>query len=418
MSKSLVIGAGVVGLMCAYELHRRGEHVTIVDRGEPGAGCSWGNAGWIVPTFSEPLPGPGVVWTSFKSLFDPDSPLYLRPTLRPKTWLWIWDFWRHCNDRNYRVGLEALAELSRSTMSLYDRLVADGIEFEMAHAGVLWVFLAKARADATLEQLMAMLPDRTERPEGLSRDALREIEPALSSEVASGILIKQERHLRPETLTAGLVKWLRGAGVEIRTGLDVVGMERARRRITAVVTPLGTVEADNFLIAVGVWSGALVQHLGVRLPLLAAKGYSITIDHPGLRLRRPLYLAEAKIACSPFQHALRIAGTVELSGIDSRADPRRLAAMRRATNRYLNGWQQGEAQPTWMGMRPVTPDGLPVIGRVPGYENLYVATGHAKLGVTLAPATAGAVADLVCAGKTEFDLTPFDPGRFSQKPRH
>ncbi len=411
MSRTLIVGAGVVGLMCAYELNRRGEGVTIVDRGAPGAGCSSGNAGWIVPTHCEPVPGPGGARMSLGSLFRPSSSLYLRPTLRIGSWRWIWDFWRHCNERDHRAGREALAKLAGDTMGFYDSLVADGVEFEMARSGVLWVFLDRARMDDTLQQSFLM-PNGSEHPVTLSRDALREMEPGLSGEVAGGILMKQERHLRPETLIAGLVARLHGMGVEVRAGHEVIGLRQDRRHITAVLTQHGEMVADNFLIAGGVWSGILVNQVGVHLPMFAARGYSITIHNPVTKPRRPLYLAEAKIACSPFHDALRIAGTVELTGINSVADPRRLVAMRQATNQYLNGWPHGDTEQMWMGMRPLTPDGLPVIGRVPGFENLYVATGHAKLGITLAPGTAVAVADLVCKGRTEIDLTPFDPARF------
>ncbi len=327
------------------------------------------------------------------------------------SWLWIWDFWRHCNEHDHRAGSEALATLAGDTMDLYDRLVADGVEFEMARLGVFWVFLDKAKMDETLQEF-ALMSQRPEPPEAVSRHVLREMEPELSGEVVGGLLMKHERHLRPETLIAGLVTRLHGMGVEVRANHFVFGLQQDRRHITAVLTQHSEIAADNVVIAGGVWSGTLLNQVGVKLPMFAARGYSITIHNPVTQLRRPLYLAEAKVACSPFHDALRIAGTVELTGINSRTAPRRLVAMRHATEQYLSGWPHGDSEQTWIGMRPLTPDGLPVIGRVPGFENLYVAAGHAKLGITLAPGTAVAVADLVCKGRTEIDLTPFDPARF------
>ncbi len=416
MGKTLIVGAGVVGLMCAYELHKRGDRVMIVDQGAPGAECSSGNAGWIVPSHAEPLPGPGLAWASMKSLCVPASALTVRRTLQPAMWRWLWSFWRHCNARAHHAGAEALAALARPTMDLYDRLAVDGVHFDMARSGVLWIFVSQASLDATMNRLEAM-PDGTAHVEVVSGTALRQAEPALSGELAGGVLIKTERYLRPEAFTAALLSRLQAWGVEIRPGVRVIGLQRIGPRITGVVTEAGTLAADNVLIAAGVWSGTLLRQVGLRLPMRAAKGYSITIQHPALHLRRPLYLAETKIACSPFRDALRIAGTVDLSAIDSTIDPRRVAAMRHTVGKYLEGWDRGAAETTWMGMRPIVPDGLPVIGRIPGYDNLYVATGHAKLGITLAPATAVAIADLMSTGQTPVALRPFNPNRFSPGPR-
>jgi len=331
-------------------------------------------------------------------------------------WRWIWAFWRHCNEHDYRVGAQALATLAAPTMRLYDRLAAEGVNFEMNQSGVIWVFRDKARLGAALERTVVG-PHHSELPQALSGDALREMVPGLSHKVVGGIFMTQERHLRPETLIAGLVGRLRTSGVDVRPGDEVIGLARRGGRVMAVRTQRGELTADSFLIAGGVWSATLLRQSGLQLPLVAARGYSITIPNPVPSLGRPLYLAEEKIACSPFQGALRIAGTVELTGINSVGDPRRLVAMRRLTTQYFTEWPRGSTEHTWTGMRPLTPDGLPVIGRVPGYENLYVATGHAKLGITLAPSTAVTVADLVCTGKTEIDLTPFDPSRFHRRPR-
>jgi D-amino-acid dehydrogenase len=166
------------------------------------------------------------------------------------------------------------------------------------------------------------------------------------------------------------------------------------------------------VLAAGAWSGPLAKRFGFRLPIEAGKGYSVTISNPAVRLARPVLLGEVKLGCTPFDGALRVAGTMELSGLNTRLDPRRVAAIRRAADRYLPGSLQGTAVHEWTGMRPVLPDGLPAIGRAPGFQNLYVASGHAMLGITLAPATAEVLADLMTTERSAVDLRAFDPGRY------
>jgi len=296
-------------------------------------------------------------------------------------------------------------------MALYERFIAAGVEFRMARSGVLWVFLEKENMEATLREFTRR-PNGAEQVQVLDRQTLLAAHPVLVADVAGGLLIRSERYVRPETLTAGLARHLRMHGVEMHTGLAVIGLEWVRGRVNAIITERGAIAADSILITMGAWSGEFLKGVGIRIPMLAAKGYSITVQNPALRLSTPLYLVEAKIACSPYADALRVAGTVELSNVDDLPTPRRLSALRRVTTKWLGDWERGAHTTSWMGMRPVAPDGLPLIGRVPGFENLHIATAHAKLGMTLAPATAVAVADLIVGGTSAVDLRPFHPGRF------
>jgi D-amino-acid dehydrogenase len=412
MGRTIVIGGGVIGLACAYELARRGRRVTVVETGIPGAACSSGNTGWIVPSFSAPIPGPGVVETSLRGMLSRDSPVYIKPRADVEFFSWVWDFWRHCNARDYRAGLAAVAALNARTMALFDALAADGVEFEMHRAGVMFVFRDRGAMGHILSELELTRPYGFGQSRALRGDEARDLEPGLSREIVGGILLEQERHLRPETLTAGLVQRLSALGVDIRTGVAVTGLTRRGAALAGVETSGGFLEGETVLIAAGVWSGSLARWAGLRLPLEAGKGYSITITRPEAPLRYPLYLEEARIACSNFNGALRLAGTMELSGVNANSDSRRLAAIRRAAGRYLDDWRRGDGEVEWMGMRPLTPDGLPVMGRVPGWDNLYIATGHAMLGVTLAPATGAAMSDLICTGRSSVDLSAFDPARF------
>lgn len=409
-----MVGAGMIGLLAAYELTRRGEQVIAFDRGRPGDGCSAGNAGWIVPSFSGPLPGPGLVAASLRSMVNPASPLYVRPHPDLGLARWLWRFWGHCNSRDYDAGYEALITLNRRTMASFDALESEGVEFEMHRAGLLHVFMNRQGRDHHLEDLPRLRRHGYAPPRELNGAEVREMEPGLSSAVAGGLFLEGERHVRPETLAAGLARCLAGVGAQIQQDVEVTGVVRRGREVRAVATRDGEVTADRVLLAAGAWSGTLARRIGFSLPLLPGKGYSVTVSRPALRLGRAVHLNEARVACSPFQDALRVAGTVEITSLTADVAPARIAALRNAASRYLKDWTRGAGEVEWMGMRPFLPDGLPAIGRVPGFDNLYVAAGHGMLGITLAPVTGAVIADLMVRGSAGLDLAPFDPGRFAR----
>ncbi len=418
MKKIIVVGAGVIGLLCAYEIRRRGGgEVTVIDKGEPGGACSFGNTGWVVPSFSSPLPGPGMVGATLRWMLSADSPVYIRPSAVPSMASWLWQFWRHCNSRDHAAGTAAITALNRHTIELFDAIRADGVDFEMHDSGLLCAFMTRSGYERTLAGFQAIDDAHGLEIHELKGASLMVKEPALSDDVIGGILIAGERHVRPETLNAGLVDWLTRSGVEIKTGVEMLGVTQDGLAVNGIETTAGHFAADVLLLATGSWSGRLAAELGFRLPMQAGKGYTITIDAPEVKLRGPVYFPEKQVVTSPFEGALRVGGTMELSGAGTAHDPRRLAAIRRVAEAFLPGCFEGGTQTEWMGMRPVAPDGLPVIGRAPNYDNLYVATGHAMLGVTLGPATAAAAADLVIAGHTGIPVAPFDPARFVKRKR-
>jgi D-amino-acid dehydrogenase len=238
-------------------------------------------------------------------------------------------------------------------------------------------------------------------------ETTRELEPALSHDVAASAFVGGDRHLDPGELVAGLEKWLAEHEVAVHRDQRVIGLAGGG---TTVRTPNGDLAADVVVIAAGAWSAALCRQLGYRLPLQAGKGYSFSVDLP-VRPRTPLYLLEAKVAVTEMGRRVRLAGLMELSGVDPRMDPRRVQAMARHASPYLAGWPVGGVDEQWAGLRPMTPDGLPVIGRVPGRDNVFVATGHAMLGVTLGPVTGEAIADLIAGGSDE-PFHAFRPERF------
>jgi D-amino-acid dehydrogenase len=246
----------------------------------------------------------------------------------------------------------------------------------------------------------------------LSGAEVRELEPMLAERVAGGVLVHDDRHVRPESLIAGLAAALERDGVQLLNGDAVTGFARDGRAVAALTLAGSILEADRFVLAAGAWSGALARAAGFPLPIEAGKGYSITLEEPSYQLNHPLDLIEARAAVTPFEGALRFAGTMEISGVNLRFVRRRADAIWRNVHGYLREPLSAARMRAWVGMRPMTPDGLPVIGRMPGSDNLFVATGHQMLGVTLAPTTASALAELICAGSTRASLVPFDPIRF------
>jgi D-amino-acid dehydrogenase len=410
-----VVGGGIVGLSVAEALRRRGVEVTVLELGRCGAQASAGNAGWITPGLSTPIPAPGVVPRALRWMLDPASPLLVRPTLRPSFLRWSWDFWRSTTRERYRAATAALVRLGERALPAYDALRAAGVSFEMHADGMLFV----ARDEAELEAELSMLREQqavgfTGRVERLTAADARDLEPALSDVVVGGILAADERHVRPESVTAGLTDHLRDRGVHVR---EHVRVERIERDGGGWALHAGgeVARSAGVVLAAGVHTGAMLAPLGVRLPLEGAKGYSFTDTAPPVRPQRPLYLLESKVGVSPYDGAVRFAGTLELASRDVGVDARRLRALDVAGGRYLEGWRATKGRAEWAGMRPLLPDGLPAIGPVPGHPGLFVATGHGMLGVTLAPATAEALAPVVLGGRPSSDLAAFSVGRFGER---
>ncbi len=406
----LVVGGGVIGLCCAYALRKAGADVTIVDRGQVGQATSLGNAGWVTPSLSAPLPAPGVTTQALRWMLKADSPLLVRPRLQPAFLHWCWRFWRSCSWARYQAGIRATLGLNARTLELFDELRSQGVEFEMHSTGILFVF----RSEETVEHYREMFRDLRasgydDPIDALGYESVHELEPALDESVIGGLHARTDRCVRPETLVDGLATHLRESGVEILEGVEVLDLLAAPAGGGSwrVVASDGVRDAERVVLAAGIWSRLLLSTLGFRLPLEAAKGYSVTAEGAGSRPAYPLYLAETKVGCSPFQGAVRLAGTLELTGLDLSLNRGRIDAIVRAASSYLLDWKPENVQLEWAGLRPLAPDALPYIGPVPGQANLYVATGHGMLGVTLAPSTGAALAPLVLEDRTPPELAPF-----------
>jgi D-amino-acid dehydrogenase len=410
-----VVGAGVVGLACAWELRRGGADVLVLERGEIGSGTSRGNTGWVCPSFTYPLPAPGMVREGIRQLVTGGEAFVLRPSLDPGFLRWLWVFRKSCSLPRFEAGVRALLALNSRTLELLDEYRGAGVDFEMHDAGMVVAALsdhgleAYRRIFTTLRGLGHAGGSVAE----LDSRALVALEPALdATRVVAGLHASVDRFVRPEGLMAGLAGSLRGSGVEIREGTELVGLSR-RNGSLELRTSSGVEQADRVVLAAGLPTAPLLRKAGFRLPLVGARGYSVTLSGEGVRPRHALYLAEAKLGVSPYEGSVRIAGVFELGASKAVAPPRAGERLMAAAGPYLASWRPAPGEPVvaWAGLRPSTPDGLPLIGELPGLDGVFVATGHGMLGVTLAPATAALLAPLVLTGRAAPELAPFTPGR-------
>jgi D-amino-acid dehydrogenase len=384
----------------------------VLERDRCGLGASRGNTGWLCPVLSAPLPAPGVMATALRGMLRPSrSPVLVRPFFGPRFLLWSWGFWRACSADRYRRGLADTLALALPAFELYEEMRAAGVSFDHYTNGMI----VAATSEEGLAEYEAMLAEAQASgyPWPVKRLEPREaraLEPALSDAVLGALFVPEERYVRPESVAAGLVSFLRERGAEIREKQEVAALVRARDG-WIVRTRDATLEAEQVVIAAGVWSGGLLSSLGLRVSMEAAKGYSITASGSATPPAHALYLAEAKVGTSTYGNRLRIAGVFDLTGMDLSLRRNRIESMVRSSLAYFRDWRPLDVELEWSGLRPYPADGLPIIGPVPGRPGLVVATGHGRMGVTLAPSTGEAVRALVLDGVVGPEIRPFGVGR-------
>ncbi len=402
----LIIGAGAVGICAAHYLSSRGRQVAVLDKGEVCSGCSHGNAGLVVPSHSIPLAAPGVLAKGLRWMFNPESPFYIKPRLDPELFSWLWRFGRACDADRARRAVPLLRDLSLESARLFAELEAlPGVDFGFEQRGLLTLY-QNAKGLEEGRQQGEVLAEAGIGVRLLNPAQVRELEPVACGPMAGGIFYPQDAHLIPGRFVRGLARHLQEKGVGIHTGAEVLDFAMEGQRIAKVKTSKGEFVADEIVLASGSWSRAVARHLGLKLPIQPAKGYSITVKRPPQSPTIPLVLGEAKVGVTPMGESLRFAGTLELAGFDLSVNQRRVGAIRRAVPRYLPDLapEKLEVQEVWSGLRPCTPDGLPFLGRPRGFENLVVAAGHAMIGVSLSPITGELVARIASGEETRLDL--------------
>jgi D-amino-acid dehydrogenase len=408
----LVIGGGVIGVCSAYYLAERGREVILLDKGEICSGCSYGNAGLIVPSHSIPLAAPGVLGQGLRWLRDPESPFYIKPRLDLELLSWLRRFTAACTMQWVRQGTPVLRDLHRASLALYEELAAlEGLSFGFERRGILALFSSPHGHEEGLREARLLAEYGLDFQE-LDAEAVRERVPQVLPGVVGGVFYPEDAHLNPADFVVGLARVVENQGVRIHTRTEVLGFTASAGRITAVRTTRGDFQPAEVVLAGGSWSAELAKNLGLRLPIQPAKGYSITVKRPEAGPTVPLLLGGVRVGVTPLGELLRFAGTLELAGLDLSINPRRVDAILKGARRYLGGLDALEVVEIWRGLRPCTPDGLPILGRPAACENLTLATGHAMLGMCLGPISGKLVAQVVCHEPPALDLTALRAERF------
>lgn len=415
-TKHIVIcGAGVIGLCCAYYLRERGHAVTVIERGPPERdACSYGNAGMIVPSHVTPLAAPGMVAQGLKCMLDSKSPFYLQPRLSAELAGWCWKFMRASTAAHVARCAPLLGNLQLASRALFVELAQKtGNEFGLMQRGLLLLCQTQHALDEE-----AKTAERTRTlgipAEVVSAKRAAELDPGVRMEVAGGIYFPLDCHLTPQRFMAAMDRLVRESGAKFLWSTDVTGWKTANGRVTAATTSRGEVAGDEFVIAGGSWSPRIARPLGLALPMQPGKGYSLTLPQPPQVPHLCSILAEAHVAVTPMGHTLRVGGTMELSGINDTTRPERVQGIIEAVTRYLPEFRAEDFRNVkpWHGLRPVSPDGMPYIGRFRRYENLSTATGHAMMGLSLAPITGRLMAEILSGEKPSHPLELLNPDRY------
>jgi D-amino-acid dehydrogenase len=409
----LIIGGGVIGVCTAYYLAERGWPVTLVEKDGIGAGCSYGNAGLIVPSHAIPLAAPGALTQGLKWLLDPDSPFYIKPRFDLELFRWLFGFRAACKEEPMRRAIPVLLALGRASAELFQGLAArNDLEFGYEQKGWLLLFNSQRGFEKGIEEAH-LLQEFGVISQVLDAAGVRRMEPEVMTSVIGGIYYPEDAHLVPDRFVRELARLAESRGACLKTATEVLGFETSGRQISAVVTTRGNFRPDQVVLATGASSPDVARELRLRLPIQAAKGYSITVKAPPTRPHVPLFLSESRVAVTPMGETLRFGGTLELAGPDLSINRRRVAAISQAAREYLNGMAELELIEIWRGLRSVTPDGLPIIGRSKSLENLIVASGHGTLGISLGPITGKLVSQIISGEAPAIDLTPLRVERFS-----
>jgi D-amino-acid dehydrogenase len=407
----VVIGGGVIGVASALELARRGAQVTVLERDRIGHGCSYGNAGWLTPSQAVPLANPAMLLKSIKWMLDPESPLYIQPRLDPAFIRWLLEFLLSSRKARFERGAAALVELCRVSTDMwedYARRTPTSFGFE--RHGLLAVYESAASLEAAKKGVDLVCQSGV-RAERWTASDVRDREPAIVGPQVGAYFYPDDAHCEPYEAVKALEAEARALGARFVEGTEVykISNDSGPRRLT---TTRGEIRADQVVVATGPWSEALGDMLGIRLPVIGAKGYSIVLPPAQPHPKRSIYLIERKIAVNPHRDALRIAGTLELVRHDFSINARRVDVIVRGAKGMLNIGDVPEPREIWRGLRPCTPDGMPVIGRARGRGDVWLATGHQMAGLKTAPGSGLLLAQLMAGETPRFDPEPFRADRY------
>ncbi|MEM6309162.1 MAG: FAD-binding oxidoreductase [Pseudomonadota bacterium] len=406
-----IIGAGIVGICCALSLLERGVKVRLIDRGEPGQETSFGNAGVISPWSIVPQSVPGI-WKSIPNmLFSGSGPLSVRPSYWPKMIPWGLKFLAKSSEAQTRAAADAMELLCQPSVMLYKRHL-QGTGHENLVVDSFYVHAFRNRQKADLNELgYAIRAEKGANMELVGSDILGDIEPALSPEFTAAILIKgQARAVSPGRIGKVLANKARQLGAEFITA-DVRALKDLGPKGWQIATSNELVHTKTVVMAAGIWSADLLQSIGLKLPLVAERGYHVEFPNTSIALNNSIMDVDAKIVASSMQGGVRVAGSSEFGAIDAPPDPAKKALLARQSKAMFPELDLKEMT-FWMGRRPSFPDSLPALGPIKNNRGLFAAFGHSHYGLMMAPKSGELIADCVTGVRSNIDLSPFDSERF------
>ena len=402
-------------MSCAYYLNKQGYRIVVIDRNDITDGCSFGNMGYISPSHFIPLASPGIIRQGLKWMLSSSSPFYIQPRLNLDLIRWGLTFRRNANDKKVHENIPHLNDLLQLSRKLMNDLKTEFHDsFDMIEKGC-WALYKNPKTADHEKHLAEQATKLGLKTEICNAQQVQNYEPEVEVDVAGGVLWLDDCHLNSSKFMKSLHSYLKDRGVEFLLNTEVTNFERKNGNIKSVITDKAKVDADEIIIANGSWMPDVAKLIGIHLLMQPGKGYSVVYENIEKNLHHPAILVEDRTAMTPIDRWLRIGGTMELSGHSDNILPKRVTAIYTAVKKYFPSLNISEPQPekAWYGYRPVTPDGLPYIGRHRKYSNLLFAGGHAMLGVSAAAGTGKLVEEILDGKKTTIDIAAFAPERFS-----
>jgi D-amino-acid dehydrogenase len=415
MSKVGIIGGGIIGLSSAYYLNKAGHRVTVIDQGDLTDGCSFGNAGMIVPSHFIPLATPGMISKGIKWMFSSTSPFYVRPRLNGELIKWGYQFYKHSTKEHVEKSIPALKELSLFSKAMYQQWAKElPFDFGYSEKGLLMLY-QKEEVGKEEEETAHIANKIGIEAQVLNQDEVQKLEPHVRVKVKGGIYFPGDAHLIPRQLVTQLMEYLKQHGVVFQTNTEVTDFRVEENSIKELKTAQGEFLFDEVIIAAGSWSGLTAAKLGISIPMQAGKGYSFQLHNVVKNIQIPSIFLEARVAVTPMGSSLQFGGTMEIIGVDHSVNRNRVKGIVDSIPDYYPDMKVAmpEIKNVWHGLRPCSPDGLPYIGRSKKINNLTFATGHSMMGLSLGPGTGKLVSEIIDDERLSLDLTAFNPERYN-----
>jgi D-amino-acid dehydrogenase len=418
--KVLILGSGVIGVTSAYYLARAGHEVTVIDRqAAPALETSFANAGEVSPGYASPWAGPGVPVKAIKWLLMKHGPLVIRPNPDPAMWWWLLKMLRNCTAERYAVNKSRMIPLAEYSRDCLRALRAEiGIRYDERSQGTLQLFRKQEQLDHTGDDI-AVLKQYGVPYQVLDREGCIGAEPALAAvknKIAGGLRLPQDETGDCHMFTVALAEQAARLGVRFKFNVGIDRLIADGGRISGVATSEGLLQADAYVVALGSWSSRMLRSTGVSIPVYAVKGYSITVpvsDETGAPVSTVMD-ESYKVAITRLGTRIRVGGTAEVSGYSNKLHPARRATLDHSlTDLFPRGGDLTEAT-FWSGLRPMTPDGPPIIGAT-RYANLHLNTGHGTLGWTMACGSGRVLADMLSGRKPDIDTRELAMSRYEHR---